>query len=180
MLPRLVTRPSLGTMGCFRCKGLGGRRCRGRRRIRCVSGRTPTPTIWGPGSGPRLVCRGGSRPRPAPSPVVTAPVTGPSRGPRTRCGRWTVHAEVGCGLGGDLALLAIAYPSTARSHVVSLEQARTEDSDSVNEARGQSCSLQCHLRCARSAAKPLPRKRLRGRASTRHVRDTDSPPRGAR
>src|ERR1035437_8637221 len=41
---------------------------------------------------------------------------------------------------------AIAYPSSVRSRVVSLERARTAGSDSVNEARGQSRSLQRHRR----------------------------------
>jgi transposase len=41
---------------------------------------------------------------------------------------------------------AIAYPSSVRSRVVSLERARTAGSDSVNEARWQSRSLQRHRR----------------------------------
>jgi len=52
-------------------------------------------------------------------------------------------------------VMPIAHPSSLRSRVVSLERARTAGSDSVNEARGHSRSLQRHRRCARSAAKPL-------------------------
>ena len=41
---------------------------------------------------------------------------------------------------------ATAQPSSTRSRIVSLEPARTEGSDSVDEALGQSRSLQRHRR----------------------------------
>ena len=52
---------------------------------------------------------------------------------------------------------AIAYPSSVRSRVVSLERTRTAGSDSVNEARGHSRSLQRHRRlCQINRNTPVP------------------------
>jgi hypothetical protein len=52
------------------------------------------------------------------------------------------HAAVSCGFGDNPPCSATAYPSSICSRVVSLDRARTAGSDSVNEARGQSRSLQ--------------------------------------
>ena len=57
-----------------------------------------------------------------------------------------IHTEVGYGLRYDPALLGDRAPSSVRSRVVSLERARTAGSDSVNEARGHSRSLQRNRR----------------------------------
>ena len=68
-----------------------------------------------------------------------------------------VHAVVGSRFGYNPTLFGDAYPSLVRSRLVSPERARTAGSDSVNEARGQSCSLQRHRRlCQISRNTPVP------------------------
>jgi hypothetical protein len=72
---------------------------------------------------------------------------------------------------------ATAKPSSTRSRVVSLKRARTAGSDSVNEARGQSRSLQRHRRlCQISRNTLVPYGMSRGRVQTRPLRQTESTP----